>query len=298
MIQTLSKEQRARFPEFVEKWVRIGLSTAPIDMNRVREALVIAYGKAHRPTPKVVVKCTSPLATFLTRGVLSTIASVSASVSDSVRASVSASVYQFWYWDDFGQYSAWWYSFFDFMTEVLGVSDAPLEGTKLLCQEAGMCLLFWDYAFISERPMAIHRNAAGQLHRDGGPALVHSDGWGVWALNGIRMPYEYVETPAGQLKPGVILAERNADIRRELLRKVGIERMLSNLPHRMMDRTGNYELFSINLGPGVEDARYLKMLNPSVGCFHLEGVAPECDTVEKSLNWRNQNWHENAEVLS
>jgi hypothetical protein len=40
------------------------------------------------------------------------------------------------------------------------------------------------------------------------------------------------------------------------------------------------------------------MLNPSVGCFHLEGVAPECDTVEKSLNWRNQNWHENAEVLS
>jgi arsenate reductase-like glutaredoxin family protein len=31
------------------------------------------------------------------------------------------------------------------------------------------------------------------------------------------------------------------------------------------------------------------MLNPSIGVYHIEGVHPECDTVEKALNWRNQS---------
>ena len=30
------------------------------------------------------------------------------------------------------------------------------------------------------------------------------------------------------------------------------------------------------------------MLNPSIGIWHVEGVAPACLTVEQALNWRNQ----------
>jgi len=29
------------------------------------------------------------------------------------------------------------------------------------------------------------------------------------------------------------------------------------------------------------------MRNPSIGIFHVEGVDPSCDTVEKALNYRN-----------
>jgi len=36
----------------------------------------------------------------------------------------------------------------------------------------------------------------------------------------------------------------------------------------------------------VTDARFLKMLNPSVGVWHLEGVERECSTVEQAINWR------------
>ena len=36
----------------------------------------------------------------------------------------------------------------------------------------------------------------------------------------------------------------------------------------------------------------------AVGCFHLEGVDPSCKTITESLNWRNGNWHETAEVLT
>ena len=136
------------------------------------------------------------------------------------------------------------------------------------------------------------------MHKDGAAAVAYSDGWGVYALNGIRMKSDYVLTPAEQLTPETVLKETNADVRRELLRKVGIERMLSNLEHKVLEKRGTYEVLSVKLSDQVRDARYLRMLNPSVGTWHLEGVPAECDTVEKSLNWRNNNWHTDAEIIT
>jgi len=221
----------------------------------------------------------------LTRGVL-----------DSVRASVSASVRDYWW--GFGQYEASWLSYYDFMSVVLGQETDRLAGNEILCKEAGWSILFWELALLSEKPTQIHRNERGQLHKDGALALAHSDGWGIYALNGVRMKAEHILTPAKDLPPKTILAETNADIRRELIRKVGVERMLVALPHKRMEKRGDYELLSVELSGDLKDARYLKMLNPSIGTWHLEGVAPECDTVEKSLNWRNQNFHTNAEILT
>jgi len=117
-------------------------------------------------------------------------------------------------------------------------------------------------------------------------------------LNGVRMKPEHVLTPAENISPEIVLSEANTDIRRELLRKVGIERMIEKLPHKKLDSVGSYELYSIDLGNGVSDARYLKMTNPSIGVFHMEGISGECDTVEKALNFRNQNRFTNAEILT
>jgi hypothetical protein len=112
------------------------------------------------------------------------------------------------------------------------------------------------------------------------------------------MPRWAVETPAEKITPRQVLGEENADVRRELIRKVGIERMLNALPHSLLDSQTNYELYSVNLGQGAKSAKYLKMTNPSVGCYHLEGVAPECDTVDSALRWRNSQWFAEAEALT
>jgi len=42
----------------------------------------------------------------------------------------------------------------------------------------------------------------------------------------------------------------------------------------------------VDLSPEVREAKYLKMINPSIGCFHVEAVGPECFTVEHAINWR------------
>jgi hypothetical protein len=90
-----------------------------------------------------------------------------------------------------------------------------------------------------------------------------------------------------------VLSEQNADIRRELIRKVGIERMLGQLPHKSLDRVGDYDLLRIDIPGLIDDARFLKMVNPSIGCFHLEGVERECITVEQAINWRAGNFAAN-----
>jgi hypothetical protein len=94
------------------------------------------------------------------------------------------------------------------------------------------------------------------------------------------------------------LKETNVEVRRELLRKIGVDRLISDLPHKLLQSRGNYELYSIDLSDELKDAKYLKMLNPSIGTYHVEGVAPEIETIEQALNWRNQNLFENAEILT
>jgi hypothetical protein len=74
--------------------------------------------------------------------------------------------------------------------------------------------------------------------------------------------------------------------------------MLSKLPHKSLDKRGDYELLSVTLSPQLKDARYLKMVNPSVGVYHMEGEPPEIDTVEKALNRRNKQWFTDAEILT
>ncbi len=112
------------------------------------------------------------------------------------------------------------------------------------------------------------------------------------------MKPEYVMTRAEKISPIDVLREQNVDVRRELIRKVGIERMLPKLKHKSLDSHGNYELLSIQLSNEIKDAKFLKMLNPSVGTWHVEGVSPECDTVEKALNYRNNEWFAHAEITT
>jgi len=155
--------------------------------------------------------------------------------------------------------------------------------------EAGL-LLFWitnDSVIALTRPV-IKLNGE-QLHSDRGPAVYWPDsGQQYYFLNDVHVPKEIVETPARELDARLMLREQNAQVRREIVRKIGIERICRELGATCLDRQGDYELLLLDL----QDGRlrpYLKMKNPSVGVYHIEGVAPECRTVAAALAWRNQS---------
>jgi hypothetical protein len=120
-------------------------------------------------------------------------------------------------------------------------------------------------------------------------AVEYTDGWGWYALNGVIMKPEYVLTPAEKLQPDSVLKEPNVDIRRELIRKVGVQRMISY--GKEIDAMGSYKLIDISpIFTGIRYAPYLLMKNPSLDdTWHLEGVDPECHTVQEAINWRAGN---------
>lgn len=162
-----------------------------------------------------------------------------------------------------------------------------VSGHLQQAQAAGWYLPHRYTCWVIERPTRLRVNAENIPHCETGPAIVYPDGWSIYALNGVVMYRENVMTPADQIPLKTILSEQNVDIRRELLRKVGISRFA--YCGKEIDRKGTYTLIDMSLifGNGIRYAPYLLMDNPSLkDTQHLEGVPPHCYTVQQAINWR------------
>ena len=194
---------------------------------------------------------------------------------------------------------AWWYGgyygFYDFVLEVLLPQKKSrfelfdrwretLQRINWIIPLSGVCIA-------AQRPKELHfsnpdSSGLRRLHKDGGMAIQFEDGWGLHALNGVRVSKEIAETPADRLNAKILLKENNAQVRAEIVKKIGIERVMKDLNANIIDQKNGYELLMLNLGDG-RNRPYLKMKNPSVDLVHIEGVHPSCDTVSKALAWRN-----------
>ena len=100
------------------------------------------------------------------------------------------------------------------------------------------------------------------------------------------LPRWLAEKGMDNVKSKDILKTRNAEIRREIIRRIGIERICYDLKAKIIDRQGDYELVLLDLRDG-QHRPFLKMHNPSVPeIWHLEGIHPAIKTVQDALNYR------------
>ena len=319
MIKQLTDAQIARFPEFIKKWTDIGLSTQPADRLRAEHGIRLAYETAKLRAPLKIVWTTSPLAQVLTESCVrkenasvhaSVLASVRASVRDSVLASVRdsvhasvrdsvrdsvhdsvlASVYaRCDWWFGNGQHDAPWCAYLNFFREAAGLITQTdhAEPHREIVESAGWFSPYQQICWIAERHRRLRLNQRGQLHSHDGMAVEYPDGWGVWEWNGVRVDEQIILQP-DTLTPEQIATETNAQVRQVMVERVGIERVCQMFKAQCLDKRGEYELLALNLGDG-RIRPYLKMVNSSVGCFHVEGVHPNCKTVQQAINWRGGN---------
>lgn len=145
---------------------------------------------------------------------------------------------------------------------------------------SGICI-------VCDNPVSVHTDPSHKrLHYDGGPAYAFSDGFAVHVLHGVVVPPYIAETPADKLSAEAIIKEENAEVRMAIVRKIGYERIFRDLNASVLDSGNGYELVLLDLKNGKKQP-YLKMVNPSTGAVHVEGVHPDCATVEAALAWRN-----------
>jgi hypothetical protein len=216
-------------------------------------------------------------------------AQVEAQVEAQVRAQVWARVKDFVYPYIDGHFYSSYFSFYDFMHQVLHNEFDNQENYVWYQTTAQIGLMYPldSVCIISDRPKSINMKD-GILHCESAPAIEYVDGFSFYCLNGVRVSKELVTTRAEELDPKLILTEQNAGVRREIVRKIGIERVCMKLGAECVDKKLNYELLLLDIGDNRKRP-YLKMINPSIGVFHIEGVPPEIKSVDQALRWRNQS---------
>ena len=283
-IESLTPEQIARLPEFVDKWRQIGLSTAPADRPRAEKAIAEMYRQGGLKPPKHIVWCGSPLSMCLTKEALSK--KVRASVVDSVRASVGDSVGDSVY----GQHDAAGLGFYDYFRDACGLTKQTdkLAGLTELAHSAGWALLFRDICFVSERHDVVKQDERWRLHCETGPVVHYPDGFQIFAWHGVRVPEAAIMTPPEQITLDTVLAEQNAEVARVWMRRAGAhiwdDPRVQKL-HSDIDGAGQpRELLRVAMPTG-QPVTIVRVKCPSTGGEYRLRVPPTMTRCDESVAW-------------
>jgi antitoxin component YwqK of YwqJK toxin-antitoxin module len=90
---------------------------------------------------------------------------------------------------------------------------------------------------------------------------------------------------SGKLTAKHILRVTNAAVRRVCLEELGYGRFLSQLPHAIIDRSGEYELVKIDWHKREEPIYLVKVKCPSTGAFYTLRVPTDMKTVKEAVAW-------------
>ena len=111
-------------------------------------------------------------------------------------------------------------------------------------------------------------------------------------FNGVRLTGKEHYVYKQELTKEDILKEENVDVRRELIKKIGIDKTIEVLGAETVDIYdspvgGRYELLMIDYTNTGVRRPYLRMQNPSLkDVVHIEGVASDCKTVKEAIMYR------------
>jgi hypothetical protein len=314
LIEDLTSDQEAQLDIYAEKYTELGLSLKPIDHEEAQEAITQCYIGAGIKAP-AFEWLRSPFE-MLVRGaqlehvqiamkdgkseedaqkeatkLFDITCTLSNDSQNKIRDLLNNSCY--------GQHDAGWLGWYDFFQTEVGLEEETDEIKPLIrtVKAVHWWLPFENVCLCSERPVEMYlgeTDAQGNrnLHRNGGPAMKYADDFCIYSLNGVDVPQWLAETSIDKLDPKKILALKNAEQRKEGIRKIGIERMREPLKVEVIDTWKDYELWTIEF-EGRRIGPYLKMVNDSTGQIHVEGVGEatgnvdqKIKTCQEALAWR------------
>lgn len=315
----LTPEHEARFPEWRDRWVKIGLSTERADFDRAETAVRGMYRAAGLDEPLGVLRMGSPYSAILggyyAHAILSALIpqqvewQVERQVRQQVRQQVERQVMQQVERQveldkiektfglsvhDYRGASLWpaWPAYVSFLIEHGLISaDTQAVANYLLDQEiAETCGLVWfssAVAAISDRPECINLDAEGRLHCETGPAIRYPDGWSLYAWHGTVLPERWIMERA-TIDPTEILREENVELRAAGAACIGWPRMLTALDYKIIDADPDPmhgELIELRLEGLPKPGRFLKAWCPRNGDI-VEGVPDNIKTVIEAQAWR------------
>lgn len=304
LITDLTPEQQDQFDVYRDKWIKIGHSTAPCDRALAESLVESVYTscKDKLAPPKQIVWADSP------------IQAIDIVEQEFNKRGEECNRMDIFHSFCYGQHDTSWLAFYDYCYEVLELYEevGPLIPFMNFSKEVHWFLPYDEMIVICDRPeflslkdpdtetvYQLENEQPTQailncvMHCDGGASVRYRDGFELYRLNGVDVPEYLAKESARELDTKLLTTITNAEVRREFVRKVGMERILEELGGRTIDTQldefsgENYELILFEVGD-LGERPFLKMTNPSIGGYHVEGVPPHVVTVAQALEARNQ----------
>ncbi|SRR6266700_1275788 len=166
------------------------------------------------------------------------------------------------------------------------VSRDPALGDAVMnIRRGGMfnCFFARDAIHVVLATMYRENGDRARIHRPDGPAVQYEDGSGLFFWRGIRVPEKVITSP---LEVKQVLDEPNAEVRRAMMERYGLERFVLDAGARSIDKWKDNELLAIDLPHDRNRPLVaLKLRCPSTQAVYIVRVPPNQKTVLGALAW-------------
>lgn len=227
---------------------------------------------------------------------------VDAAVHAAPRGTVGDAVRRGWYRYVGGAWWLGWNAYTSFFRDVcaLGLPGDLWDRDRAYAEAQTAAGWWWPhrrFVMVCDRPAEVHREQAAprgwgshRLHRADGPALRYRDGWALWYWHGTRVPQHVIEQPE-RITAHQVLAERNAEVRRVMLERMGIGRFVRDADPEVLDTDTDgagqpRRLLAVDVD-WVRGGRMVvcQVRCPSTGHEYLLPVPPETRTCRAAVAW-------------
>ena len=188
-----------------------------------------------------------------------------------------------------GQTTASWIAFHTFAAKIGVKYESELWKFFTAWADLGESCSWWmaydGLCIISDRPRTLAFDAERRLHSETGPAIAFSDGWGVHAWHGQRIPANWIDDKAS-LTAKVALTWPNIEQRRAACEILGWNAVLTELKAKTIDKDPEPEigeLVEVTI-PDVGKERFLRVRCGTGRQFALP-VPPDMKTALQANAW-------------
>jgi hypothetical protein len=213
-----------------------------------------------------------------------------------------------WFW---GQHEAYWLMYYR-AAEAVGIQFTKEQLDRLAEYEVTVrsSLCAWpgeNGVVICDRPTALNfeqipNTKRYRLHAPDSPAVFYPDGSETYVWHGVSVRKDIIMNPQS-ITFKSINEERNAEIRRVMLEKMGFERYLAESKAKMRDRSDYGTLWEIAPPPGEnEPLVLLELVNSTAepdGSFkkYTFSVPPTMKRAREALAWQYHMREEEYEPI-
>jgi len=274
VVKELTEDKKSKFPEYVDKWVKIGLSTEECDVVSAVEWIGKSYEAVKLDKPKFIIgPVNSPYEGGLAEKILQEFVSneiefkdakhlnelVLAEIDNRKRAdkpesiSISNQMYGC---------AEYWVSFYDFWkTEFPEIENIEIgEPSAQLAKYIGWWTPMKDIAILQHRPFEIHRDDQNRLHNTEGPAISYRDCKfsTIYRVHGVNVPKKVIDR---DFNAHDIENEENVEVRRVMIDLYGEGRFLEETNAEVVNEDEFGTLFVKHLKDDPEPMYVVKVVN-------------------------------------